>query len=267
MEIIWKASPNFSPGRAGRVPIAIVDHITAGLMPGTLSWLLNPKAQASAHYLVTREGEVYQLVKDEDTAWHAGVVNKPSWSGYDGTNPNLCTLGIEHEGYNGTLTEAQYQATLWLHQRIVKKWSLPVTPDHIIGHYRIDSINRPNCPGPDFPWQRLFADLAGLPIVDIVYRQQVVQGYIIEDRTWAPVRDLAELLGCAVQWDEANDTVLLLPANIQKISNSEIKVVIGSGILPAKTFNGRAYTPVRPLAEALGHQVNWDGASNSVTIL
>ncbi|HHY13968.1 MAG TPA: S-layer homology domain-containing protein [Thermoanaerobacterales bacterium] len=32
--------------------------------------------------------------------------------------------------------------------------------DHIIGHYRIDSVNRPNCPGNKFPWNRLFDDLA-----------------------------------------------------------------------------------------------------------
>jgi len=153
-------------GRNGKKIIAIVNHITAGLHPGTLSWMRNPQAQASAHYLVTRAGEIFQMVKDEDTSWHAGVVNRPNWPLYDGSNPNRYTIGIEHEGYqqqggDGNLTEKQYQATLWLHQQLIAKHKISITKDHIIGHYRIDSVNRPNCPGPKFPWDRLFKDLQG----------------------------------------------------------------------------------------------------------
>ncbi len=161
-EIEWRGSPNFWKGRRGRRPIAIVNHITAGLMPGCPSWMLNPASGASAHYLVARDGRSIQLVKDEDTAWANGVVNRPDWSLYDGSNPNpnLYTLSIEREGLAGDgLTEEQYQATLWLHRQLVDRWGIPVDRDHIIGHYRIDSVNRPNCPGQGFPWDRLFRDL------------------------------------------------------------------------------------------------------------
>jgi N-acetylmuramoyl-L-alanine amidase len=163
MESIWNPSPNYREGRGGKTLIAIVNHITAGLMPGTLSWLKNPASQASAHYLVTKDGRIYQLVADEDTAWHSGIVNRPNWPLYDGTNPNSYTLGIEHEALAGeALTEAQYQATLSLHRQLVNKWGIPVGQDHIIGHNRIDSVNRSNDPGPNFPWERLFADLKGV---------------------------------------------------------------------------------------------------------
>jgi len=162
MNIQWKPSPNFS-SRNGRTPIAIVDHITAGSYPGCLSWLWNPSARASAHYLVTKAGDILQMVKDEDAAWHAGAVNNPNWSLCDSTNPNRYTIGIEHECLSGgELTEAQYQATLWLHRQLINKWGMPVDNDRIIGHYRIDSVNRPNDPGPNFPWQRLFNDLKGV---------------------------------------------------------------------------------------------------------
>ena len=162
MEIEWAASPNFSKGRNGKKIIAIVNHITAGAFPGCLSWMRNPQAKASAHYLITRQGKIYQMVRDEDTSWHAGVVNKPSWPLYDGSNPNRYTIGIEHEALPGErLTEMQYQATLWLHKQLIAKHGIPIDEGHIIGHYRIDSVNRPNCPGPGFPWQRLFSDLKG----------------------------------------------------------------------------------------------------------
>ncbi len=179
-EIKWMESPNYSSGRNGKKIIAIVDHITAGLMPGTLSWMQNPMAKVSAHYLVTRKGEIYQLVKDEDTAYHAGVINKPNWVLYDGTNPNRYTIGIEHEGHknqggDGTLTENQYQATLWLHRQLIDKYNLKITDSHIIGHCQIDSVNRPNCPGANFPWKRMFEDLRK-GVIDMSLEKWMVEG-------------------------------------------------------------------------------------------
>ncbi|NLJ71636.1 MAG: N-acetylmuramoyl-L-alanine amidase [Syntrophomonadaceae bacterium] len=160
MKIEQALSPNYTKGRKGKKIIAIVNHITAGLMPGTLSWMRNPVAKASAHYLVTRDGKVIQMVNDSDTAWHAGFVNRPSWKLYDGTNPNAYTLGIEHENIGGgLLTEVQYEATLWLHKYLIDKYNIPVDRNHIIGHFEIDAINRPNDPGSYFPWERLIADL------------------------------------------------------------------------------------------------------------
>lgn len=157
----WSPSPNFS-SREGRKIIAIVDHVTAGAFPGCLSWLQNPVSQASAHYIVTKTGRIIQLVKEGDKAWANGIVNKPNWSLYDGTNPNFYTLSIEHEGQSGgELTELQYQATLFLHKELTLKYSIPIDTDHIIGHYRIDSVNKANCPGSGFPWAWLFKDLSG----------------------------------------------------------------------------------------------------------
>lgn len=175
MEIKFKASPNYKTGRKGKKVIAIVDHITAGSYPGCLSWMQNPDSKASAHYLINRAGEIFQLVRDEDTAYHAGIANKPTWGLYDGSNPNYYTLGIEHECLGGgELTEAQYQATLWLHRELTKKYNLPIDNNHIIGHYRIDSVNRPDCPGKDFPWERLFKDLKGSDSLDVKEAAQIL---------------------------------------------------------------------------------------------
>ena len=224
-KIVWKPSPNFTKGRRGRKAIAIVNHITAGRYPGCLSWMCNPKAQASAHYLVTKLGDIYQLVKDEDSSWHAGAVSKPNWKLYDGSNPNYYTIGIEHEALPGErLTEMQYQATLWLHKQLIARHGIPIDEDHIIGHYRIDSVNRPNCPGPGFPWQRLLNDLKGsdnnmlinvkaqvdLPEVPVRVNGSIIgRGVIIEDVTYMPVRAIAEALGAKVDWDANTRTVLI----------------------------------------------------------
>jgi N-acetyl-anhydromuramyl-L-alanine amidase AmpD len=175
--IEWVGTANFTKGRNGRVPIGIVNHITAGLFPGTLTWMQNQAAKASSHYLVTKTGRILQLVKEEDTAWTNGAVNRPTWPLYDGTHPNRYTLTIEHEGLAGdALTEAQYQATLWLQKQLIEKWNIPVSEDTIIGHYRIDGVNRVNCPGPNFPWQRLLADLGKKDELEVLeWKSEIMQ--------------------------------------------------------------------------------------------
>lgn len=275
MHIQWAPSPNFKVGRKGRKIIAIVNHITAGLMPGTLSWLRNSAAKASAHYLVTKTGQVYQLVKDTDTAYHAGIVNKPNWSLYDGTNPNFYTLGIEHEALEGeTLTELQYLATLGLHKELIVKWGITTDRDHIVGHYRLDSINRKNDPGPGFPWDRLFKDLAAgvkqqnTPTVSIHVDNRVFQGVIINNTTYVPVRALVESLGHQVEWNSGLNTVLIPPVTV-KIppgDKSIVRIATGAVIMLGKLIDGQAYAPVRQLCEALGYKVNWDKENQTVII-
>jgi len=160
----WNPSPNFS-SREGRKINTIVDHITQGGFPGCVDWLKNPASVASAHYVVTKLGRIIQLVKEGDKAWSNGSYNRGSWNLYDGTNPNLTTISIEHEGLTGELlTEAQYQSSLFLHRELIAKYSLPIDEEHIIGHYRLDSVNKSNCPGSGFPWVRLFSDLRGVPV-------------------------------------------------------------------------------------------------------
>lgn len=269
MEIKQVTSPNFRSGRNGKKIIAIVDHITAGAFPGCLTWLCNPRAQASAHYLVNQAGEVYQLVQDRDTAWHAGIVARPNWSLYDGSNPNRYTLGIEHEGFDGTLSEAQYQATLWLHRQLMDRWGIPADRDHIIGHYRIDSVNRSNCPGPNFPWDRLLTDLkqSQHPLVTIVAGGATLQGVIIDGYSQAPVGEFCRALGKAVSWDTATNTVLVQDYNGPAFAyTSYVKIAVGRQLIPATIINSRSYAPVRHVATALGRQISWDAASNTVTV-
>ena len=206
MEIKWQKSPNYRAGANRRI-LAIVDHITAGLMPGCLSWMCYPASKASAHYLVCKDGTIYQLVADTDIAWHAGVVHRPSWTLYDGTNPNRYTIGIEHECLSGgELTEEQYQSTLWLHKELVRKHKIPIDRQHIIGHYEIDSVNRPNCPGAQFPWARLMADLQAskqsadsLTVSVHGYEEQVP---VVKrgETNYIPIRWLGRL-GYKVEWD------------------------------------------------------------------
>lgn len=132
-------------------------------MVGTDSWFQNPTSQVSAHFGVGKNGEIHQYVDINNVAWGNGVVNKPSWPLLiANVNPNYYTVSIEHEGQSGDqFTEAQYQATLALHRWLIDTFALQVNENAIIGHYRIDGVNKAQCPGPGFPWNRLFQDLQG----------------------------------------------------------------------------------------------------------
>lgn len=100
-------SPNFSTRKVDDF-LFIVLHSTAGSDKGAESWMCNPKAKASAHFHIRRDGTIVRLVDDNKQAWHAG---KSSWKGYNLINQY--SLGIEIGNMNDgkeKYTEAQYKS-------------------------------------------------------------------------------------------------------------------------------------------------------------
>ncbi len=87
-DVPYRRSPNQS---AGIEPELLVLHYTAGASAeSSIAWLTDPRAQASAHVLVARDGSVTQLVPFDRRAWHAG---QSRWE--DRTNLNRWSFGIE----------------------------------------------------------------------------------------------------------------------------------------------------------------------------
>ena len=142
-------SPNKWIGRRGKKPEAIVIHITQGAFKGALSWLTNPASQVSAHFLISEVGEIAQLVKCENTAWHAGVVVRPTWPLIkQGINPNFYTLGIELAGFPNIIPSmAQIIACARLAHDLTNQFSIPIDNQHIIPHNSINGAK--SCPGPN----------------------------------------------------------------------------------------------------------------------
>lgn len=148
MNIIQKPSPNFAPGRGGFKPELVVIHIMDGTLSGTDSWFASPISQVSAHYGIGDKGEIHQYVKEEDTAWHAGVEMNPTFKlRKPGVNANKYTIGIEHEGKADTTWSVEMmKASAALIREICTRWNIPMDRDHIIGHYEICTPRRANCP-------------------------------------------------------------------------------------------------------------------------
>ncbi len=102
-------SPNFSKRRTTTAPgiLATVIHYTAGgAAAGSIKWLCNPSAKASAHFLISRSGIKTQLVEIENKAWHAGRSEMLLPNGEMISDPNSHTIGIELANY-GLLTQRE----------------------------------------------------------------------------------------------------------------------------------------------------------------
>ena len=62
-------------GRSSAITTVVI-HVTQGSYAGTVSWFQNPSAGVSAHYVVkSSNGEVTQMVREGDTAYHARSAN------------------------------------------------------------------------------------------------------------------------------------------------------------------------------------------------
>lgn len=147
LDVQWLGSPNMETGRVGYRPEAIVVHIMEGTLSGTDSWFANPASAVSAHYGIGMGGQIHQYVAESDTAWHAGRRWKATWRLIrPEVNPNLYTIGIEHEGQAATpWSDAMIAAGTRLAAEICNRWSIAVDRDHLIGHREI--YTRKTCPG------------------------------------------------------------------------------------------------------------------------
>ena len=152
--VVWlKGSGNFTPAHRQIHSLdRVVVHVTEGSFWGSVSWLRNPRAHASSHYVVSRKGKIVQLVHLSDIAWHAG-----HW----GTNEQ--SIGVEHEGftYGGLgFTSAQYHASARLTAWIARRSLLPIDRRHVIGHHEVPDgrggrggASNHTDPGPNWRWK------------------------------------------------------------------------------------------------------------------
>ena len=148
------AAVNFRQGRPpGFQPEAIVIHIGEGSLHSIDQHFNDPGSRVSAHYCVSKTGDIHQYVDEKDTAFHAGNIDRPDWSGLKPgatpgsfINPNFYTIGIEHEGFaDDTWPDPQLAASAALVSEIAQRWKIPLDEDHVIRHHQIRFLK--SCPG------------------------------------------------------------------------------------------------------------------------
>lgn len=143
----WDASPNHDIRR----PVLVVLHYTQQHSVAQSLITLktaNSKGQVSAHYLVGKDGHIYQLVSETQRAWHAGGGR---WGTITDVNSASIGVEIDNDGVS-PFTDAQIASVIRLLEDVTTRWAIPKT--QVIGHSDL-APGRKVDPGKLFPWQRL----------------------------------------------------------------------------------------------------------------
>jgi N-acetylmuramoyl-L-alanine amidase len=145
IEAQWEPSPNFDERRPNFV---IIHHTGGNTTAEALHTLTDRIREVSAHYLIGRDGVVYQLVDERARAWHAG---DSRWGST--VDLNSSSLGIELDN-NGEepFPEEQISALLGLLDAMQRRYHIPAA--NFLGHADI-APRRKADPSRYFPWEML----------------------------------------------------------------------------------------------------------------
>jgi N-acetylmuramoyl-L-alanine amidase len=129
-------SPNCSCRQDGRKINKIVLHCTEGSLASALAeFQRNDGRKVSAHYVIDRNGDIYQMVNDTDCANHCMGANAGS-------------IGVEHVGSEtDSLAAPQAAASAALIRWLLQEHQIPRT--NIFGHNFTPGYSRPggtSCP-------------------------------------------------------------------------------------------------------------------------
>jgi hypothetical protein len=152
-QAVWRPADAKNQGErpAGTNIDCVVLHATAGGLSATLGWFDNPESGVSAHYVVAKDGAVYQMVKEERLAHHAGS------SEYQGRRAfNDFSIGIEIVNLNNgkdPYPVAQVESMVRLVGYLVEKHK--IAREWIVTHADISTAGKTDPRG--FPVTQLIA--------------------------------------------------------------------------------------------------------------
>ena len=140
-------SPNFDERR----PNFVIIHATGDASAAeSLRTLTDPVRRVSAHYLIARDGQVYQLVDERARAWHAGA---SKWGALTDLNSGSLGIELDNDG-DEPFPEAQISSLLALLAGIRERYRIPQA--NYLGHGDI-APRRKVDPSRHFPWALLAA--------------------------------------------------------------------------------------------------------------
>lgn len=144
-------TPNYEVSPKRKVSYIIIHFTNMKTLKSAIERLQSKVAKVSCHYIISKKGTIYQLVKDKDIAWHAGV---SKWG--NDINLNDKSIGIELAN-NGIedFPAKQIKSLIKLLKMLKKKYK--ISKNSILGHSHI-SPGRKFDPGPKFPWKLLFRE-------------------------------------------------------------------------------------------------------------
>jgi N-acetylmuramoyl-L-alanine amidase len=161
MKIRNHFSPNFNAQKRSIKSIkAIIIHYT-GMQSEreSLIRLCSPKFKVSCHYLISRNGTIYRLVKENKIAWHAG---RSRWGNFKNLNKNSIGIELVNKGHQFgyiNFTKKQLISLIKISKNIIKKYK--IKKKNIVGHSDIAPLRKID-PGEKFPWREFSKKQIGI---------------------------------------------------------------------------------------------------------
>lgn len=143
MKINFKQSHsgNYAAGRSGPVEYIVI-HYTSNqgdTAKNNADYFAREKVGASAHYFCD-ENEIWQSVKDMDTAWHCGA---KTYRHPECRNANSIGVEICMNDKKGNVRQGSIETAAELVRYLMQRYGVPV--DRVIRHY---DVTGKYCPGP-----------------------------------------------------------------------------------------------------------------------
>ena len=179
MKLIHKyKSVNFNKRVKNAYPKFIILHYTA--MFSSLEALLHlsdPKNKVSSHFLIGKNGKVFNLVNVKFRAWHAGA---SYWKKIRDINSNSIGIEIDNSGHFHKFenyNKEQILSLIELLKNLMVRFK--IHPMNIIGHSDISPYRKID-PGEKFPWRILHKNkLVFLPKKLSKSKSQFVESYFL----------------------------------------------------------------------------------------
>ena len=154
MKITSYFSPNCSkkPRPKKNIQLVIIHYTGMQSEIESLKRLMDPQYKVSSHYFINRKGEIIQMVKEKNIAWHAG---KSKWKKFK--NLNKYSIGIElvnkgHQFGYQNFSQKQISSLIKLCKKLKKKYA--IKKENFLGHSDIAPLRKTD-PGEKFPWKKL----------------------------------------------------------------------------------------------------------------
>lgn len=133
----------------------IIHHTAQNSTEQTLKTFTTPKTQVSAHYVIGRDGAIYQMLNDYLRAWHGGAAK---WGNLTDINSSSIGIELDNNGFE-TFSESQINGLLIVLANLKKTHNIPAA--NFIGHSDI-APGRKVDPNITFPWKTLANNGYGL---------------------------------------------------------------------------------------------------------
>ena len=157
-------SLNYNDRKISSINHIIIHYTNLPNHTEAIKYLCSSEKKVSSHFLISKKGDIYNLVPEVHRAWHAGL---SKWE--DKTDINSSSIGIELDyfpnDFNKKYSNKLIQSLIELLKYLISKYK--IDKKNILGHSDIAPYRKID-PGKNLPWKKLYKfNTAFMPVTNL----------------------------------------------------------------------------------------------------